>query len=97
MFYEVVCTAKSILALSFWPFFTVTILEKLTSLDLLSTFSCTEHAFHKLLLDSIITGITFGFPQDQSERIRECENQSDCAELGFGGICCGNIHATGST
>ena len=59
--------------------------------------SGTEHAFRKLLVDSIITGITFGFPQDKSERIRECENQNDCAELGFGGICCGNLHATGST
>ena len=58
--------------------------------------SGTEHVFHKLLIDSINTE-TFGFPQDKSERIRECENQNDCAELGFGGICCGNIHATGST
>ena len=82
----------------------------MTFLDLLPTFSSkrslwttpnvvsgTEHVFHKILLDSIITGITFGFPQDKSERIRECETQNDCAELGFGGICCGNPHATGST
>ena len=59
--------------------------------------SGTEHVFHKLLFDSIITGISFGFPKDKSEIIRECENQNDCAELGFDGICCGNIHATGST
>ena len=59
--------------------------------------SGTKHVFDKFSVDSIITGIAFGFPQDNSERIRECENQNDCAELGFGGICCGNIHATGST
>ena len=82
----------------------------MTFLDLLPTSSCkhslwttpnvvsgTKHVFHKILPDFIITGITFGFPQDKSERIRECEDQNDCAELGFDGICCGNIHATGST
>ena len=37
--------------------------------------------------DSNITGTTFGFPQNKSDRIH-CVDQNDCAELGFGAFCC---------